>query len=101
VAFVVFAMNRPVELVSGDYYAQSLRHERRITARANAEVLGAAFSCAMSPDGRVLSVRLPPGHGADARGTVTGAVRPPPAARGARRNPAGGRRCSCTTRAAR
>jgi nitrogen fixation protein FixH len=25
----------------------------------------------MSPDGRVLSVRLPPGHGADARGTVT------------------------------
>ena len=35
------------------------------------QALGAAFSCAMSPDGRVLSVRLPSGHGADARGTVT------------------------------
>jgi nitrogen fixation protein FixH len=71
VGFVVFAMNKPVELVSGDYYAQSLEYDRRMAARANLQALGAAFSCAVSSDGRALSLRLPSGAAPTPGGTVT------------------------------
>jgi nitrogen fixation protein FixH len=71
VGFVVFAMHQPVELVSGDYYAQSLEYDRRMAARANLQALGPAFSCAVSPDGRALSLRLPAGAAPAEGGTVT------------------------------
>jgi nitrogen fixation protein FixH len=71
VGFVVFAMHQPVELVSGDYYARSLDYDRRMAARANLQALGPAFSCAVSPDGRALSLRLPSGAAPAVGGTVT------------------------------
>jgi hypothetical protein len=42
--FVAFAMNRPVSLVRPDYYAESLRADQRLAARANARQLGSAAS---------------------------------------------------------
>ena len=43
-AFVAFAMERRVDLVSADYYAQSLQVDRRMEAERNAGALGAALS---------------------------------------------------------
>ena len=34
--FVVFAMNRPADLVSADYYERSLQQDARIAATENA-----------------------------------------------------------------
>lgn len=52
VSFVVFAMRQPVDLVSPDYYAQSLAHDSKLAATARADAPGAAFSLAVSADGR-------------------------------------------------
>jgi nitrogen fixation protein FixH len=71
VGFVTFAMGQPVQLVSADYYAQSLRHDRRIAARANTQALGSLFSCGVSDADDALELRLPGHHRADAAGTVT------------------------------
>ena len=71
IGFVTFAMRQPVELVSGDYYAQALTYDRRMAGRANVAALGEAFSCVVSPDDQVVSLRLPPGRDSIAHGTVT------------------------------
>ena len=51
--FVVFAMSRPVSLVTPDYYAESLREDQLMAARANAQRLGSAVSIAMEGRGVV------------------------------------------------
>jgi hypothetical protein len=55
--FVVFAMSRPVSLVRPDYYAESLREDQQLAARANATRLGAAVSVAVQD--RTLRIRVP------------------------------------------
>lgn len=60
--FVAFAMTRPVSLVRPDYYAESLREDRQIAARANARGLGPGVSIAVERDGIRLTV--PPASGA-------------------------------------
>ena len=40
VGFVAFAMTRDVDLVSDDYYAQALAHDRHMQAVANGDALG-------------------------------------------------------------
>lgn len=69
--FVAFAMGRPVELVSDDYYARSLRHDERLRAEARARGLGAAFSCALAEDGRTAVVSVPLDQAPIAQGTIT------------------------------
>jgi hypothetical protein len=68
--FVVFAMNRPVSLVRPDYYAESLREDQQMAARANARQLGAAVS--ISPNGGDIVRLTVPRTSQDAiAGTVT------------------------------
>jgi len=68
--FVAFAMGRPVDLVSNDYYAQSLRQDGRMLAERNTLALTPAPSIEQV-DGRTAVVSLPAGHAAGARGTIT------------------------------
>src|SRR5881394_3058383 len=68
-AFVAFALGRPVDLVSADYYAQSLRQDRQMDAERNTRALGDAASVVQTGD-RALVVSLP-AAARDARGTVT------------------------------
>ncbi len=68
--FVVFAMSRPVSLVRPDYYAESLREDQVMAARANAQQLGAAVSIA-AERGRGIQVTVPRRPGAAISGTVT------------------------------
>jgi hypothetical protein len=65
--FVVFAMQNPVELVSDDYYANSLRHDEKRVAIENAIRLG---TLVLSSIGGEIDITLPPGQAADARGEV-------------------------------
>ena len=65
--FVVFAMRHPVELVSDDYYANSLRHDEKRAAIENAGRLG---TLVLSSAAGELDISLPPAHAADARGEV-------------------------------
>lgn len=67
--FVTFAMGRSVDLVSGDYYAQSLRQDQQMDAERNALMLQPAPSVAQ-PHGRVAVLSLPADH-AGARGRLT------------------------------
>ena len=69
-AFVVFALRRPVDLVSPDYYAQSLRQDRQMDAERNTRDLRDAASVVQTGD-RALVVSLPAVQAAEARGTVT------------------------------
>jgi hypothetical protein len=69
-AVVVYALNRPVDLVSPDYYAQSLQENRQMDAERNAAALQGAASIVQSGD-RTVVVSLPPGQAAAARGLVT------------------------------
>lgn len=68
--FVAFAMSRPVDLVSADYYEQSLRLDARMAAERNANALNPAPAIDLSGP-RTLTVVLPPAHAASATGTVT------------------------------
>ena len=68
--FVLFAMGRPVALVSDDYYAQSLRQDARMQAIERARGLGAAVAV-RNADGRHLIVSLPASQAKGARGTIT------------------------------
>jgi hypothetical protein len=67
--FVVFAMSRPVELVSADYYERSLAHDARRAALARATALGEAV--AVGIDGDALAIAVPPAHAATAKGQLT------------------------------
>ena len=68
--FVLYAMHRPVDLVSADYYEQSLRQNGQMAAERNTAALQGAASIVQTGD-RMLLVSLPPAQAADARGTVT------------------------------
>jgi len=70
IGFVAFAMSERVDLVSEDYYAQSLVVDRQTRARANAEALGPAFSAEVSDDATSFELQWPAGAVAE-RGTVT------------------------------
>ena len=67
--FVAFAMGRSVDLVSPDYYAESLRQDQRMDAERNARALQPAPGIRVI--GRVAEIVLPPAHAAGARGTIT------------------------------
>jgi len=68
--FVTFAMGRPVELVSGDYYEQSLRHDERIAAERNARAVGATVSIREASQDAA-TIALPASQVSSARGSVT------------------------------
>lgn len=69
-AFVVFALRRPVDLVSPDYYARSLREDQQMEAVRNTRELRDAASVVQA-GARLVVVSLPPSQGPSARGTVT------------------------------
>lgn len=68
--FVVFAMNRPVSLVRSDYYAESLREDQLMAARARARELGPAVSISVQ-EGQTVRLTVPPRDLASLAGTVT------------------------------
>jgi nitrogen fixation protein FixH len=72
-AFVVFAIAQPVELVSADYYERSLTYDQRLEAKQAAEALGDAVGVSRSDDGRALIVRVPRAR-ASSSGEVSGAL---------------------------
>jgi nitrogen fixation protein FixH len=57
--FVVFAMNRPADLVSQDYYQRSLRQDERMAAEANARGLADPVSFAVDTAEKRLIVEWP------------------------------------------
>jgi hypothetical protein len=68
--FVTFAMNRPVDLVSQDYYAQSLRLDQRMQAERNARGLRSTPAIVQESE-RVVRLTVPPDQARSARGTIT------------------------------
>jgi nitrogen fixation protein FixH len=71
VGVVALAMRRPVDLVSDDYYEQSLVYDQRIVAMENGDALGTSVVVAVEPDARSLRVVLPVADADRARGEVT------------------------------
>jgi nitrogen fixation protein FixH len=69
--FVAFAMSRPVQLVSPDYYERSLQHDQRAAAAGRARALGARIRVELDGRAGVLAVTLPPDASAGARGMIT------------------------------
>lgn len=69
VGFVVFAMTRDVELVSEDYYAQAIDHDRHMQAVANADALGPGVSVRV--EGGQAEVRFPSAMASRIRGSAT------------------------------
>jgi hypothetical protein len=69
-AFVAFALRHPVELVTADYYEQSLRHDDRLAAITRTRALAQPPVVAIAADG-VLVVTLPADVIAGAVGTIT------------------------------
>lgn len=69
-AFVVFALRRPVDLVSADYYARSLRQDRQMNAVRNTTALLETASVVQTGD-RALVVSVPAAQAGAAQGTVT------------------------------
>jgi hypothetical protein len=68
--FVTFAMTQRVDLVSSDYYVQSLRQDQRIGAERNARALRPAPSVVLTGSDRALFA-LPPDQAGAASGTIT------------------------------
>lgn len=66
-AFVVFAMQHPVELVRDDYYASSLRHDEKRAAIENASRLATPV---LSSIPGALALALPRAQASDARGEL-------------------------------
>ena len=66
IGFVAFAMQQQVDLVSADYYPQSLVHDARMAATARAAALGDAFSITLEPGARNLAIAWPAGMRVDA-----------------------------------
>jgi hypothetical protein len=57
-SFVIFAVGRPVELVSADYYEQSLQHDAHRLAIANAEALGDAVRITGAEDAPAVDIAI-------------------------------------------
>lgn len=68
--FVVFAMNRPVSLVSPDYYADSLREDQQLAAIRNTQALETAPSVEWTGRDWV-QICVPAAHAPLARGSIT------------------------------
>ncbi|MBP6715230.1 MAG: FixH family protein [Acidobacteria bacterium] len=71
IGFVVFAMEQRVDLVSTDYYEQSIALDARRSAEANARALGTGFSITETADGRAVTVQWPAAAVTGASGTLT------------------------------
>ena len=69
-AVVAFSMREHVDLVSNDYYDQSIRLDERRQAEARATLLGSAFTIAVEPDRREVIVQWPRGMQIES-GTLT------------------------------
>lgn len=67
---VIFALGRPVDLVSADYYPRSLRQDQQMQAERNTLALHGGATIEQSGD-RTVVVKVPAAHVFDARGTVT------------------------------
>jgi nitrogen fixation protein FixH len=59
--FVMFAMRQQVDLVSADYYPQSLAHDARMEATARADALGQTFSVEAEPEAGTRAIAWPQG----------------------------------------
>lgn len=70
VAFVVFALRQPVDLVSPDYYARSLRQDDRAAAERRASALTTPITCRIA-GGDALVITLPREASHGAAGTLT------------------------------
>jgi nitrogen fixation protein FixH len=68
--FVIFAINRPVELVSADYYERSLQQDQRVAAQRRASALGDRLRLELRADRGLLDVAIPLPAGRDAVGTI-------------------------------
>jgi hypothetical protein len=66
--FVAFAMTKPVDLVSQDYYQRSLVEDGKILAADNARALGSAVGVTYDAAQGALVARIP---GEGASGTIT------------------------------
>ncbi len=71
VGFVVYAMDQPVNLVSPDYYEQSIALDARRAAEANTRALGADFAITADHDRGAVSVRWPVAATEHASGALT------------------------------
>jgi hypothetical protein len=74
VSFVVFAVGRPVELVSADYYEQSLQHDAHRQAMANADALGDGVRIAAAEDAPVIGIEMGMPEAHEPPRAVTGTV---------------------------
>ena len=70
-SFVAFALGRPVELVSADYYSRSLTHDQRIADARGGDALSPGVGAVLAGDPRTIVVTLPRAHAAAAVGTLT------------------------------
>ncbi len=70
-AFVVFAIANPAALVTGEYYLEAMRHDRRIEAVANARAVGVSVALTREGGRRVAVLQLAPGSPVTGTGTVT------------------------------
>ena len=68
--FVTFAMSQRVDLVSSDYYVQSLRQDQRIAAEQNARSLEPPPAVVLTGSGHA-RCSLPPDQAGVAAGTIT------------------------------
>ena len=68
--FVTFAMSQRVDLVSSDYYVQSLRQDQRIAAEQNARSLEPPPSVELTGSGHA-TLSLTPDQAGVAAGTIT------------------------------
>jgi len=66
--FVAFAMTQRVDLVSDDYYEQSLQHDAKMTAQANAALLGTSARIEVAE--KSLIVSIPESQSHTAKGTI-------------------------------
>ncbi len=71
IAFVIFALGQPVELVSADYYGQSLTYDTRLDAARRGNALGDAVRLTPAENGRAFIVSLPREHALASKGTLT------------------------------
>ena len=70
-SMVGLAVSLPTELVSEDYYGQSLTYDRRLAALERADALGNALAVDVDARARALVVHVPADAADDARGRVT------------------------------
>jgi nitrogen fixation protein FixH len=69
--FVVYAMEQSVDLVSPDYYAQSLRQDERMAATTRVTALGDRFAVAVRADQQDVDVTIPSAARDAATGSIT------------------------------